>query len=597
MKNNIHLTKCSNQNILALLTPLFLIWFALSAYLIFDKWDAIYHLAFNDADDLMRHHQYTQWIQNGNWYLQPLQQLNPEDGQIMHWTRVTDIPLAVMAYIAHSFTDWQTAFTFANVVVPLLYLFIFGLSMASLAYRLFGLEEAQITILVTFMSPIIIRFMPGAIDHHNLQFILLTLFILFFPLTDFNKLKQKAFLPSLAMVISLWIGLENIYSFVITLFVTTLWGVLHDRLYLKFCQHFCLYSSVLILIAIILNRPINELFTTHYDAISFPFFICFIGAFLFCYILNLKVGSNKKTNIINYILIGAVFFSPILLLYPEFIKGGYADYPTILKEKWLNNISEVISLSEYIKSDIAQLANIIVIAPALISIFFFEKKKLPCLILYFTFMINLLLGVIWQIRMYNTALIYAIPLTAYTCAVFRQKSGLAISKLVILMLCLPVLSLYVSHSILSLFKENNQNHFMMVAEENDNPYNNRALSVSNLLKKHQIEHKKLLTSIYIGAFIIPTSNNSVLAAPYHRNIRGNTETLSFFLENDSEKAKEILIRNNIDYVLIDHFFWDDIDNENDPLLMVNKLYQQHDVPSYLELIDSKSTIKLYKFNQ
>ena len=130
----------------------------------------------------------------------------------------------------------------------------------------------------------------------------------------------------------------------------------------------------------------------------------------------------------------------------------------------------------------------------------------------------------------------------------------------------------------------------------DNKYKNRFISTLNMLNKHNIHQSKILSSIDIGPAIIALTDNMAIAAPYHRNIRGNSEAISFFIADNNKTAKEILDRNNIDYVLIEENFFNTLstvrDYENS---IMDKLIKEKEFPDYLKFIDSNSTIKLYKY--
>lgn len=568
----------------------FVIWFMCAVYLVITQYDAVYHLALTDTDDLMRYHQYTNWIKNGNWYLQPLAQFNPQDGVIMHWARLADIPLAFVAVLMSIFTDWQTAFTVANMIVPLIYMFIFMLMISFISYRLFNLETAKIAMLLPLLSPLSFRFLPGSLDHHNLQFILLSFFIFCF--IDVSKTNQKACLAALAVSCSLWIGLENIYTFVIVLALLTIWGIFSDPVYLKFCRQLSLYCILFVSVCLILNRPINEVFDADFDAISFPFLICFVAAYIFCRLVTYSIERYPTHKLTVFILFGVLSFAPVILIYPNLIYGGYSDYPILLKENWLNNVSEARSLlTSMSKEPGKNVGYILAVLPTLFSPLLVKSKSRNFWLLYCTFCINYFLAFFWQIRMLSTALVCALPLQAYVCFLLREKAALAISKIIILFLSFPTVVIIFS---MALFSPESGTVTSQTGE--DNKYKNRFISTLNMLNKHNIHQSKILSSIDIGPAIIALTDNMAIAAPYHRNIRGNSEAISFFIADNNKTAKEILDRNNIDYVLIEENFFNTLstvrDYENS---IMDKLIKEKEFPDYLKFIDSNSTIKLYKY--
>lgn len=574
-----------------------IIWVLCAVFLIFKYWDSVFHLALNDTDDLMRYHQYSQWIKQGNWYLQPLPQFNPEDGVIIHWSRIADIPLAIIALLAHFFTDWQTAFTISNTITPLIHLLIFIFVITLLSYKLFGFQTATIAMLLPlpFLSLLSYRFLPGALDHHNIQFILLAFFALCVTTFDVARINLRAFLTACCIVLSLWIGLENIYSFVMVLLILTLFGTVSRPFYLLFSQKVCLYSTILGVFALLLNRPPSEFFIEQYDVISFPFILCFLIGFVFCTTLKFFIrDSVAYKNLIYYVILGLILIVPLIVLYPNLIKGGYADYPVFLKENWLSKISEVKSIMEYITTNSDYFSYIISIIPAILSpLFFAGKRKISHWILYAIFITNLFWALFWQIRMYSTALVCALPLQAYVCWQLRQKTSLIITKIIILFLCFPTFTLVFSKAAIKSIVGQE----MIVTENYDNRFNNDFVEVIEFLNKNNIKNKKILTPIDLGVAVIASSDNSIISAPYHRNIRGNTASLKFYLSDNNELAKMILAKYEIDYILVDRDFFSNIINEERKGSMINKLYNKKDIPGYLELLDSNSNMRLYKFNE
>ena len=568
----------------------FVIWFMCAVYLVITQYDAVYHLALTDTDDLMRYHQYTNWIKNGNWYLQPLAQFNPQDGIIMHWARLADIPLAFVAVLMSIFTDWQTAFTVANMIVPLIYMFIFMLIISFVSYRLFNLETAKIAMLLPLLSPLSFRFLPGSLDHHNLQFILLSFFIFCF--IDVSKTNQKACLAALAVSCSLWIGLENIYTFVIVLALLTIWGIFSDPVYLKFCRQLSLYCILFVSVCLILNRPINEFFDAKFDAISFPFLLCFVAAYIFCRLVTYSIERYPTHKLTAFILIGIVSFSPIIFIYPNLIYGGYSGYPVLLQENWLNNVSEARSILTSISDAPGDnVGYILALFLTLFSPLFVKSKTRNFWLLYCTFCINYLLAFFWQIRMFSIALVCAIPLQAYVCFLLREKATLVISKIIILFLSFPTVVLVFS---MALFSPESGN--VTSREGADNKYKSRFITTLNILNKHNIHQTKILSSIDIGPAVIVLTDNSAIAAPYHRNIRGNSDAISFFISDNNEDAKGILDKNNIDYVLIEENFVNTLSTVKDyKNSMMVKLIKEESVPDYLKLVDVSSTIKLYQY--
>lgn len=565
-----------------------IIWSLCAIYLSISHWDIVTSLHFSDNDDFMRFHQYREWLKNGNWYLEPIPQFSPNNQLIMHWSRLVDIPLALFASFFSLFFELPTAFAITNTLVPLLYLLVFLFLVSLVAYRLFGLETAKIAMIIPLISPLSMRFLPGALDHHNLQFILLTSFILFSPLIN-NKYEVKsAIFSALSMLLSLWIGLENIYSFVIILFLLTVFGFFKNISYLLFCNLVSLVSVILIPLLLIVNRPISEFFDAKYDILSFPFWLCFISAFIFCHLLTYFVNLSNVKKMAFYILLGFVLLLPVVISYPEIIKGGYSNYPKLLKELWLDNISEARSILYNIQADIRNVAYLLSVFMTMIFPLFVKfRNNERFYILYFSFLINFFLAFFWQVRMFSVALVCCIPLQAYVCFMLREKIKLVVLKVLFLFLSFPSVVLFAFLVFIEPFSD--------IKNELKNIEDVDHTSVISLLNDNKIENKNTLASTDLGAPIIVGTTNNIISAPYHRNIQGNLDTFNFFLFSNDLDAKVILDKYKIDYILLDKLFFYTLKQSGVENNLLNRLFNNKEIPNYLEYVDSNNSIKLYKY--
>ncbi|WP_424411654.1 hypothetical protein ACPEER_02745 [Pasteurella sp. PK-2025] len=561
----------------------FIIWVLCAIYLVFSQWNGVMNLHFNDNDDFMRFHQYREWLKNGNWYLQPIPQFSPNNQLIMHWSRLVDIPLVLFAGFFSFFFESSLAFALTNTIVPLLYLWIFLLVVALVSYRLFGMETAKIAMLMPLISPLSMRFLPGALDHHNLQFILLALFLFFSPLVSVRQRFHHAFFSALCMVLSLWIGLENIYTFVVILFLLTLWGYFSHASYLTFCQSVSLYAVLFIPICLVLNRPVSEFFVAHYDALSFPFWLCFLSALVFCYALRRISPVCLSAKIAVYLGLGVLVLLPVVVAYPELLQGGYANYPELLKRLWLDNVSEARSIFTNMQNDLGHIGYFFAVLMAILSPYFFDRKETRYHILYVAFLINFLLASFWQIRMIAVALVCGIPLQAYVCAKLREKFHHVLVKILVLFLSFPSFVLFL---FILLFSSTNEQ-----MEEKEGSH----FSVIEFLNKHHIQGKNTLASIDLGAPIIVGTDNTIISAPYHRNIQGNLDLFRFFLAEDEGEAKAILDKYRIDYVLLDKNFYQHISRAELENTLLERIFKNKKVPAYLEYVDSDGFIKLYRY--
>ncbi|GAD90770.1 hypothetical protein VHA01S_055_00270 [Vibrio halioticoli NBRC 102217] len=571
-----------------------LCWFIISIVMFTRNWDSISNLNLKDNDDYMRYVQFTDWIKYGNWYLEPMARFNPEDGVIMHWSRVPDLLLAGTTLVLSSFFDITTASLIAIGIVPLFYLLCFALAVFALVDHYVGEKYRFIGMVFALGSHAITKFFPGAIDHHNLQLIIVALFLSLTPINARQTTESvRWFAQGILISISLWIGLDNFFFFVFYLGTYSAYCLLYNNDWFKYFYKLCFISVFFSLIFIILNRPINEVFTIHYDSLSIPFVTCFLCGGILLFLLE-KLIHNQQTytyKLLIAISISLVVFIPVMIIFPELAKGAYADYPEVVKTYWLDNVSEAQSMYSLIMTNgfFSTENYFLFFIPSLLYIVL-KNKKTHLNILYIIFTLNLFVALFWQIRAITLCFVLSAPIQIYVLFEISEKVKNKLFSTLIISSGIPIFVL-IYISILTPIIGNTTNNS---DTQNNNDYTNNIESVFN---ESNISNRKVLSGIESGTKILSKTNNSILAAPYHRNINGNNLAINTFLESDEDVIKDTLKNNNIDYILINN------DNHLKVLARLTedgaliKRLKSYDIPEYLELINAKNIddYQLFKF--
>lgn len=581
---------------------IFIIFAAASIYV---KFDDVVNYALNDTDDLMHIHQYKNWFIHKNWYLQPLSQLNPQDGQIMHWSRAADLlPFAIASFMS-LFLSFDNAILVANFVTPLIYLLGTMLVLVALTNALFDKHAAQIAVFMPMLSLVTVKFIPGAMDHHNLQILSLALSLLL--AFKFLQTNNKNYLPAIAltMVFSMWIGLENAYALVAIIAVLFFRAVFEkNSLLLQNLANLFGFLVIFTAVILVVNRPISEFFAVHYDAVSFPFLCALIAGYAVLLINSLVLRRFENISILQNLallmLLGLVFFVPVLYYFPYLVKG-YANYPEFLRHHWLGNVSEAMPLLNQI-DDIVKPFYVLSLVPAMLFPFVIKKRDPFWLVLYVAFVLNILLALFFQLRTTVTATICAIPLQAAFIAHFRDIVKSVLAKTIILLLGYPVVMILLVFVVQNFFdktEHSNLGESNSSAVENvlDKKEGNVFYITKTLLDRNNIHKANILAPIDLGAGIIALTDNNTLAAPYHRNIRGNTEAIKFFIANDDSQAIKILKENKIDYVISQNSFLELMQelHPKEKDLLAKKIYEnQLQEEKFLQLIDENGELKLYR---
>ncbi|WP_261823055.1 hypothetical protein [Vibrio neonatus] len=558
-----------------------LCWFVISIVMFTRNWDSISNLNLKDNDDYMRYVQFTDWIKYGNWYLEPMARFNPEDGVIMHWSRVPDIPLVGVTLLLSPIVGTSIASLVAITITPLAYMLIFSLSMFALCDRYLGSEYRFIGMIFLLGSPAITKFLPGSIDHHNLQLIFATLFLLLTPLNiEQIKHRWRAMLQAFVIALSLWTGLENITLFVAYLALYTFYCYYCEDKWLNYFSRLCFYTFAFTLIVSLINRPTSEFFIAQYDAISLPFILCFLGGGVALF-LSTKFELQRRSLVLITAIGLSTFlicFTPILILYPELIKGAYSNYPSLLLNLWLSQISEVQSMLSLIKSNgfFSTENYFLYLIPALLYPLS-KRKVLQLNILYSILIIHLILAMFWQIRIINLCFILSTPLQVYVLLNFTRTLSQEWFKVPFLIAGIPFTIMIILTSIEPISNSINS------IDDGKNK-----TDLATLLKEKNIINAKILSGIESGAQILAKTENSIIAAPYHRNIKGNTIMIDTFIESDLEIVRKNLLLKGIDYILINRDAQLKVIEKNSNKNSFINIIKNKPLPSWISEIHNKS---------
>ncbi len=168
---------------------------------------ALSHVAL-DTDSAMRLAGVRDLLQGQSWFDTSQHRMNTPYGLPMHWSRLVDAPLALLARVSEKFAliAWPLGL-FAGMLL--------GLSRIAAAL---GGQRAALAVLVLALlgSAIWPPFMPGDIDHHGLQLVMMLTVLL-------ALVERRAVLCAIAVALGLGVGLEVLPYAALACLVAALW--------------------------------------------------------------------------------------------------------------------------------------------------------------------------------------------------------------------------------------------------------------------------------------------------------------------------------------------------------------------------------------
>jgi hypothetical protein len=200
-----------------------LVWLAICAWFIFEKWNDIRIFGLGDTDDNMRIMQVRGLLHGQGWYDLRQYRMNPPFGANIHWSRLVDLPIAGLILAGRPILGGPGAERWAVATAPLLPYLLLLFSLALTARRLIHPLAYPLALLAIFFAGSTNgMYMPERIDHHGWQLALLALSLA--GIADKNPLRGGLVL-GITSALSLAIGLEMIIYLAIAGAVTVLFWV------------------------------------------------------------------------------------------------------------------------------------------------------------------------------------------------------------------------------------------------------------------------------------------------------------------------------------------------------------------------------------
>jgi len=187
------------------------LWLATCAVLIALTWPFIVPLNFRDPDDALRLVQVRDLLDGQSWFDLTQHRIFPQHGVPMHWSRLVDLPIALLLLLVEPMLGPALATRVVLVTVPLLLL----LALAAILYRIMralaasrALALLAVALLLSALS-VLIQFAPLRIDHHGAQVVAGAVAVLALVRTGRND-GRRGLVAGVAMACWLQISFEGL---------------------------------------------------------------------------------------------------------------------------------------------------------------------------------------------------------------------------------------------------------------------------------------------------------------------------------------------------------------------------------------------------
>ena len=491
-----------------------------------------------DTDDAMRMVVVRDFLAGQSWYDLVQHRLNTPYGAEIHWSRLVDLPLAGLLWLAMRFADPPLAAQIVAVIWPLLLLGgVLWLS-TRITFELVGREGLLPALVLPILSPAVLtEFSPGRIDHHNV-IIVLTLACLLASLVALRR-PMAAWLAGLVAALALSVALEAAPVVAAAVLAFGL-AYVADAAHAANLRRFGIGLGAGLALLLALARPPARWLEAACDMIS-PVYVLagLLVGLAFVIVSLLPPPRRAGLRLVLLGMLGLASVTAIALVYPQCLGGPYAELDPWLQKNWIDAIVE----AKPFHVSMRELPGYAIVAgaPVLLGLvggavaFGRQPDKRMAWLILLVFLAATALIMLAQIRGARLAVLPTIPVAAWLI-VKARRAYLARPRL------WPALGLIGSWLVFSGVVLS----IVVTVAVNALPAG-RAHAVSETRADKQaclastafadlrgLVPERLMTPVDLGSHMLLETPHAVVAAPYHRNEQGVLDAFAFF--NGSEQA-------------------------------------------------------------
>jgi hypothetical protein len=506
-------------------------------------------------DDMMRVVQVTDWLDGSGWYDSVQKRLDPPDGVLMHWSRLSDLPLAAGIGILQPLAGRAGALQIAVITVPALLGGIFAAIFIWAAAPLAGTARRLVPLMMTclLLYPMH-QFVPGRVDHHGLQIILALLASGLLLRAVISENAAQAAWTGVVGGLSLAIGMEGLPFLGAATITLSLFWVIRGGAESRLIAAFGAGLFVTALIAIPLTQPPVRWLSANCDQLSLVQ-LALTGVVVFagvvtCGVARKRHGATWPGRLVIVGASGIAGLAAVVAVFPQCATGPYAAMPEEIMY-WFRNVSEARPLLVYagnqpgpaLSSAILPVTAIGYVGWRLVRA---ETAERPLWLALFVLSVSGLAVMLWEVRGVSYAgLVAALALVPLAASVNRRAGEVsALLARVLMRVCVPLVAFLAVMTANMMFKSQARPWVKQLTACDVK----EAARVLNDAKGLGAAPAIIAAPIFVGPKLLLLTRHRVLAGPYHRNVRGLADNRRIFAGSEKE-ALETIKRRGVKAVL------------------------------------------------
>ena len=529
-----------------------LVWAGATLFISALAWSLIAERRFPDPDDVLRLIQVRDLIGGQGWFDLHQYRINPPEGVMMHWSRLVDIPLALLILALEPFLGMEQAEWVAALILPPLILLAVMQIVARLAWRLADRQTAIFSaIVLALWSGFLVQMQPLRIDHHAWQ--ILSVAVALWAISWRQPIRGGA-VAGTAMGLGTMISLELlplVAGFGIVLAIR--WALDHrDRVWLTaYMQALAMTLAVVF----VLTKSGSAL-STYCDAVTLPH----VGFFVIAALGTSVIASRQRLPLITlgalFILTGAIGAGFIALSAPQCFTAPFGVLDPLVHKFWYSNVKEGMPIWRLAPTDyIPAGLHMLIACIGSIAIMLRQRDWLRQWWAEYTVLLVIacLAAAATFRSLYFVAVIGAIPtawLASRALQLLREGETLAHKIVAPILLYVVIMPGSVAGAALGLLGGESER----VGQSSDG----KALvlvrdSSCDLARStmgfNSLEPATFFAPLDVGPFVLLNTPHSVVATGHHRANLAIRDTIAGFIGTPAE-ARAIIDRHGAGYVAI-----------------------------------------------
>lgn len=525
----------------------------------------------NDPDDYMRLNQVLNWLQGQSWFDTSQPRLSPGHETIIHWSRLVDIPLALIMLPLMLFWEPTTSALVTSFIVPLLLMGGLLTLVAALAKPSVGKERAPLACLFVLFAPLLLfNFTPGRVDHHAYQILIagLNLFCLQRLFTD-AKAWRYAVIAGGASACGLAIGTEAMPWLFITLAALGCSAAWRGDYLLRHSAIFGAIFAVMTAFLFVITVPPTDYSSWALSWFSSAAVLCAaLTAFVFIVIYGLGQHTESPSLRLGLLAILGFFAVLIFALKVESVWGGpFANYESFNATTALDNINEARPLWQALSIDsfnkltywraLSTFISMLVLPLTALIVSFWniattKRHERGLWLLHGIFLLSAtLFTLFWQIRVgYFMQFFAIVPLTwllvtSWQICVIKLKGRPRFWAKIALFIALAPLCVLL---IPAAFKETKFYPDMVLFPAAHSEITCPLQPIAPFLnQRYQGQDVTIMSGMNEGPELLFRTPFKAIGGNY--NVSGNQDVFAFFNARDDKKAQALLMKWNATVIL------------------------------------------------